>query len=86
MIINEYIKSTKHILCPLYVKMFNRILDTGVMPSEWSAGTTVPLYKNKGDIQDVSNYWGITLLVAWESCSPIYLMKDLMSIQTSYLL
>ncbi len=62
MILNEYIKSTKHLLCPLYVKMFNKILDTGVMPSEWSVGTIVPLYKNKGDIQDVSNYRGITLL------------------------
>ncbi len=62
MIINEYIKSTKHLLCPLYVKMFNKILDTGVMSSEWSVGTIVPLYKNKGDIQDVNNYRGITLL------------------------
>ncbi len=42
--------------------MFNKILDTGVMPSEWSVGTIVPLYKNKGYIQDVSNYKGITLL------------------------
>ncbi len=30
MILNEYIKSTKHLLCPLYVKMFNIILDTGI--------------------------------------------------------
>ena len=60
MIINEYIKSTKYFLCPLYVRIFNKILDTGVMPSEWLVGTIVPLYK--GDIQDVNNYRGITLL------------------------
>ncbi len=56
MIINEYIKSTKHFLCPLYVRIFNKILDTGVMPSKWLVGTIVPLYKDKGDIQDVNNY------------------------------
>ena len=62
MMLNEYIKSTKHLLCPLYVKMFNKILDTGVMPSEWSVGTIVPLSKDKGDTQDANNYRGITLL------------------------
>lgn len=34
-IVNEYIKYTKHILCNLYVKIFNRILDTGCLPEEW---------------------------------------------------
>ena len=62
MIINEYIKSTQNVLCPLYVKLFNKILDTDIMPTEWLIGLIVPLYKNKGDIQDVNNYRGITLL------------------------
>ncbi len=44
MILNEYIKRTKLLLCPLYVKIFNKIVDTGVMPSEWSVDTIVPLY------------------------------------------
>ncbi len=61
-IINEYIKCTVDLLCPLYVKIFNKILDTGVFPSEWSIGVIVPLYKNKGDPTDTNNYRGITLL------------------------
>ena len=62
MVINEYIKSTQNVMCPLYVKLFNKILDTGIMPTEWLIGLIVPLYKNQGDIQDINNYRGITLL------------------------
>ena len=61
-IVNEYIKCTKHFLCNLYVKFFNRILDTGYLPEEWLIGVIVPLYKNKGDADDPHNYRGITLL------------------------
>ncbi|KAG5585501.1 hypothetical protein H5410_045935 [Solanum commersonii] len=32
------------------------------MPDEWRWSTMVPLYKNKGDIQNCNNYRGIKLL------------------------
>ena len=57
MIINEYIYSSREFMCPLYVKLFNEILDTGDFPSERLVGVVVPLYKNKGDINDCNNYW-----------------------------
>ncbi len=60
-IVNEYVKCTQDLLCTLYVKLFNKILDTGVSPSEWLTGVIVPLYKNKGDVNDTNNYRGITL-------------------------
>ncbi len=50
------------IYCALYVKMFNKVLDTGVFPSEWSSGVITSLYKNRGDPTDTNNYRGITLL------------------------
>lgn len=60
-IFNEYIKNTAHVLMPLYLKMFNLVFDTGVVPELWSLGIIVPIYKNKGSVADPCNYRGITL-------------------------
>ena len=60
--INAYIKYIQELLCPLYVKLFNKILDEGVFPVEWTSGVIVPLCKNKGDVTYTNNYRGITLL------------------------
>ncbi len=49
-------------LLPLYVKLFNKVFDSGVMPTEWLVGMIVPIYKNKGDTHSVNNYRGNTLL------------------------
>ncbi|TQE00819.1 hypothetical protein C1H46_013614 [Malus baccata] len=42
--------------------IFNRILKTKKMPNEWRKSTLVPIYKNKGDIQNCMNYRGIKLM------------------------
>ena len=62
MIINEFIKETIDIMCPIYVKLFNLILKSGLIPEDWSVGIIVPLYKKKGNVNDPTNYRGITLL------------------------
>ncbi|KAM1519455.1 hypothetical protein ACFX1Z_022250 [Malus domestica] len=36
--------------------LFNRILKTKNMPNEWRKSTLVPIYKNKGDVQNCMNY------------------------------
>ena len=59
---NEYLKSTLHILLPTCVKIFNVIFDTGIVPESWTLGMIQPIYKNKGDVQDPSNYRPISLL------------------------
>lgn len=61
-LLNEYIKSTMGSLAPYYSKLFNMILKTGVVPTSWTTGKIVPIYKNKGDETDPTNYRGITLL------------------------
>ncbi|KAM1176204.1 hypothetical protein ACFX19_029118 [Malus domestica] len=42
--------------------LFNRILKTKKMPNEWRTSTLVPIYKNKGDVQNCMNYKGIKLM------------------------
>ncbi|KAI3437513.1 uncharacterized protein J3R85_005279 [Psidium guajava] len=43
-------------------KLFNKILQANKMPNEWRNSMIVPIYKNKGDIQNCSNYRGIKLM------------------------
>jgi len=43
-------------------ELFNVIFRIAKMPREWRFSTVIPLYKNKGDIQDYNNYRGIKLL------------------------
>jgi len=55
-VINEYIKSTICLCMPLYLKLFNKILDTGIIPEMWTIGIIMPIYKNKGDPGNPDSY------------------------------
>lgn len=59
---NEYIKSTEHIMLPIYTKLFNKILETGLIPTTWSEGYIIPIYKGKGSTYSPENYRPITIL------------------------
>ena len=52
-------------------KLFNKIIRTKKMSDEWRKSIMVPIYKNKGDIQNCTNYRGIKLIShamkLWES-------------------
>ena len=61
-VLNEYIKYTADLMIDIWVKLFNRILDSGEIPSDWSTGIIITLYKGKGSQLDPNNYRGITLL------------------------
>ena len=49
-------------MCPIYTRLFNIILDLGIVPDSWSLGDILPIYKNKGSIHQPENYRPITLL------------------------
>jgi hypothetical protein len=46
----------------VYVKLFNIVFKSGVIPDLWSVGVICPIYKNKGDNANPDNYRGITIL------------------------
>ncbi|KAK3109114.1 hypothetical protein FSP39_023343 [Pinctada imbricata] len=61
---NEYIKYSANTFMPLYVKLFNLILNTGIIPKGWGYGIIHPIYKKKGDPQNPESYRPITLTSA----------------------
>ncbi|KAK3515275.1 hypothetical protein QTP70_013499 [Hemibagrus guttatus] len=46
----------------LLTGLFNRVLESERMPEEWRRSMLVPIFKNKGDVQNCSNYRGIKLM------------------------
>ena len=59
---NEFIKHSPPLLVSIYCKLFNKVLDSGVVPEQWVQGIIIPIYKGKGDTTQCDNYRGITLL------------------------
>ncbi|KAK3517615.1 hypothetical protein QTP70_013098, partial [Hemibagrus guttatus] len=42
--------------------LFNRDLESEMMPEEWRRSVLVPIFKNKGNVQSCSNYRGIKVM------------------------
>ena len=61
-IINEHLKYSCDLLVPIYKKLFNLILDSSIVPTSWTSGNILPIYKNKGNRNSPENYRPITLL------------------------
>ena len=55
-VLNEFLKYSKDAMLPIYFKLFNLILNTGIILEVWSKGPILPIYKNKGDINDPDNF------------------------------
>ena len=51
-IINEVLKYSPLKVKEIVVKLFNLVLITGIVPTDWCIGIIVPLFKNKGSIDD----------------------------------
>ena len=54
--VNEYIASTKHFMLLIYASLFNIILDSGNIQSDWTRSIILPSFKNKGSKREPANY------------------------------
>ena len=61
-ILNEYLKNSPPYLVSIYCKLFNLVLDTGIIPESWTSGIIKPVFKNKGCPTDPDNFRAITLI------------------------
>ena len=61
-IINEFLKFSPKNYKNVLVKLFNVILKTGIIPSEWCISFISPIYKNKGPKNYPNNYRGISII------------------------
>ena len=61
-ILNEYLKHSQGKMIPVYVALFNLVLDTGIIPDPWLEGIIRPIYKRNGSPQNPENYRPITIL------------------------
>ena len=60
--LNEHIKTSFDTMWPIYLRLFNIILDTSIVPDSWTTGLIKPIYKQKGNKEDSSNYRPMTLV------------------------
>ena len=61
-LLNEHLKSSLHLMLPIYLKLFNIILDSGVVPDTSLIGNIISIYKDKGNVSFEENYRPITIL------------------------
>ncbi len=61
-ILNEFLKNCPDSFVDVITELFNLIMRTAVILSEWTIGIMKPLYKHKGSMDVVDNCRGITLL------------------------
>ena len=57
----KLLKETASVIAPSLCKLFNKSLNTGVLPQEWKEANIVPVFK-KGDHEHTENYRPISLL------------------------
>ena len=61
-ILNEFLKNSCQKMLPIFVKLFNIVFESGVIPDLWSVGIICSIYENKGDAANTDHYSGIPIL------------------------
>ena len=71
--------STTCIFLPIYHKLFNIVLDIGILSEAWLIGVTKPIYKNKDKLDDPNSYRLITILSCMGNRFTVVLIKTQVS-------
>jgi hypothetical protein len=77
-VLPEMLKCSLNIVVPFLTKLFRKLFNDGIFPDEWSKAIIVPIFK-KGDIHNVDNYRGISLLSVVSKCYTKLLNRRLCS-------
>jgi hypothetical protein len=75
-IVAEMLKEGGDVVSNYILKLFNIVFDLGVFPNEWAKAIIVPIHKS-GDINNVDNYRGISLINVTCKCFTLILNKRL---------
>ena len=60
-ICGEFLKYSENIVAPFLTKLFNKLYNLSIFPTDWCKSVIIPLFK-KGDDKFPDNYRGISLL------------------------
>jgi exonuclease III len=61
-IATKILKSSSHVITPIITGLINDCILKKVIPTDWKTAIVTPLYKNKGSINEVNNYRGISVI------------------------
>ena len=61
-IATKLLKSFSNKIVPILTELFNECIRTNTIPDEWKSAVVTPLFKNKGSLDDINNYRGISVL------------------------
>ena len=76
-LINEMFIDANGVLTPYLTKLFNHMFENNIYPDKWTKSVIIPIPK-KGDLSDVNNYRGITIMSVFAKIFSIVLNNRLM--------
>ena len=80
---NEMIRHSIDSMLPVYIKLFNLILESGNFPDTWCVGSITPIHKN-GDRDDPNNYRGICVSSCLGKFFTLIMNKRLLNFATKH--